>query len=73
MPSDEVARRSYPPLLLPTKSLPYEGAVDVPVPPRATERKPVHEGVNVWVSPDDVIVRRRFVSEEVANVWDDPV
>ncbi len=32
-PRVEVARRSYPPRELPTRILPYEGVVDVPVPP----------------------------------------
>ena len=32
-PNDDVAVRTYPPVLLPTKILPYDGAVVRPVPP----------------------------------------
>ena len=41
MPSDVVAMMSYPPDALPTKSLPYVGVVEVPVPPFPTGSVPV--------------------------------
>jgi len=37
MPSDDVAMRLYPPDELPTRTSPYAGAVDTPVPPYAME------------------------------------
>ena len=56
IPSEEVARRSYPPNELPTRSLPYEGIVDVPVPPLpipsrpiTSEERPINE---VEIAPD---------------------
>src|SRR3989344_1588174 len=45
-----------------------------PVPPRPTAREPAHTGVNVCVSPAEVMVNWRFVSGlPVANVCDEPV
>ena len=41
IPSDDVATRSYPPAALPSRSWPYAGAVDVPVPPLFTDTVPV--------------------------------
>ena len=41
MPSVEVATRSYAPSELPTRSFPWVGAVDVPVPPLLIPRMPV--------------------------------
>lgn len=39
-----------------------------PVPPLAAESCPVQLGVKVWVLPEEVMVKRRLVSEEVAKV-----
>jgi hypothetical protein len=36
-PSDEVAVRVYPPVAFPTRSCPYVGSVEIPVPPYTTE------------------------------------
>ena len=44
-----------------------------PVPPRETASVPIHVGANVWVSPAEVMMRPRLVSEEVANVCVLPV
>ncbi len=44
-----------------------------PVPPLPTARVPTHEGVKVWMSPLDMMLRFIFVSDEVAKVCDDPV
>ena len=37
-PSDEVAVRVYEPVELPTRMLPYDGSVEMPVPPKAVAR-----------------------------------
>ena len=39
-----------------------------PVPPRATASVPIHVGVKVCVSADEVMVRPKLVSEDVAKV-----
>jgi len=44
-----------------------------PVPPREAARVPVHAGVNVCVSPDEVMVSEILASDDVANVCVDPV
>ena len=46
---------------------------DKPVPPLPTANVPNHEGVNICVSPLEVMVKSRFVSLEVAKVWVAPV
>ena len=46
---------------------------EAPVPPRSTASVPVHDGVKVCVSPEEVIVRRMLVSDDVASVCDAPV
>ena len=43
------------------------------VPPRVAERVPVHAGVKVWVSPEEVMKSWMLASEEVAKVCVDPV
>ncbi len=53
--------------------MPYVGAVEVPVPPRAIERKPVKYGAKVCTSPAEVMVRPMFASDEVAKVCVEPV
>jgi hypothetical protein len=37
------------------------------------ERKPVKYGAKVWVSPEEMIVRPMFASDEVAKVCAEPV
>ena len=41
---------------------------------RASAKVPNQVGVKVWVSPTEVMVKRRLASgEEVAKVWEEPV
>lgn len=42
--------------------------VESPVPPRATDSWPTHEGEKVWMSPAETIESAIFVSVEVAKV-----
>jgi hypothetical protein len=71
-PSDEVANCSQVFPAPPIKS-DEDAIVERPVPPRVAPREPVHPGAKVWVSPEEVIVRVRFVSDEVANTCAAPV
>ncbi len=72
MPRDEVANCNHvfpaPPI-----NSEEEAIVASPVPPRVAVSVPVHVGVNVWVSPLEVMVRPRLVSDDVANVCEEPV
>ena len=43
------------------------------MPPRETDSVPIHEGANVCVSPDEVMVRPMFASVDVAKVCVAPV
>ena len=43
MPRLDVETSEYPPTALPTSTCPYEGVVESPVPPNATERVDVAE------------------------------
>ena len=71
-PKDEVAVWVYPPVEFPTRSWPKVGVVEMPVPPPATARVPVSDGVRVKAPAVLVIasaeVRPLVVEVVVPNV-----
>ncbi len=72
-PRVEVESCCQPPPAYVPRRIPAAVGEPMPVPPREAAKVPVHEGVKVWVFASEVIVKRIFASEDVANVCETPV